>query len=50
MTNVQIDNSKMQLKIDQYGDMLFRLSFLRLQNRQDAEDVVQEVFYQYIRH
>ena len=29
--------------------MLFKLSFLRLQNAQDAEDVVQEVFYQYLK-
>lgn len=39
----------LQSKIDQYADMLFRLSLLRLQNVQDAEDVVQEVFYQYIK-
>ena len=37
------------MKIDAYGDMLFKLSFLRLQNVQDAEDVVQEVFYQYLK-
>lgn len=43
------DNQELQLKIDQYADMLFKVSFLRLQNRQDAEDVVQEVFYQYIK-
>lgn len=40
----------LQLKIDQYGDMLFKLSYIRLQNVQDAEDVVQEVFYQYIKN
>lgn len=40
---------ELQLKIDYYSDMLFKLCFLRLQNRQDAEDVVQEVLYQYIR-
>lgn len=41
------DERDLQLKIDQYGDMLFKLSYMRLQNVQDAEDVVQEVFYQY---
>lgn len=30
--------------------MLFKLSYVRLQNRQDAEDVVQEVFYQYLKN
>lgn len=49
MTNVQIDSGELQLKIDRYGDMLFKLSLLRLQNLQDAEDVVQEVFYQYLK-
>lgn len=43
------DERELQLKIDRYGDMLFKLSYLRLQNVQDAEDVVQEVFYQYIK-
>lgn len=41
---------ELQRKIDRYSDMLFKLCYLRLQNRQDAEDVVQEVLYQYIRH
>ena len=49
MTKAEIDNRELQLKIGKYGDMLFKLSLLRLQNPQDAEDVVQEVFYQYIR-
>ena len=43
------DERDLQLKIDQYGDMLFKLSYIRLQNVEDAEDVVQEVFYQYIK-
>lgn len=48
MTNT--DNRALQQKIDEYGEMLFKLSFIRLQNVQDAEDVVQEVFYQYVRN
>lgn len=44
------DERDLQLKIDQYGDMLFKLSYIRLQNVEDAEDVVQEVFYQYIKN
>lgn len=44
-----MDDRELQLKIDAYSDMLFKLSFLRLQNLQDAEDVVQEVFYQYVK-
>lgn len=49
MTKEGADDRELQLKIDAYGDMLFRLSFLRLKNVQDAEDVVQEVFYQYLK-
>ena len=49
MTKDGMDDRNLQLKIDAYGDMLFKLSFVRLQNVQDAEDVVQEVFYQYLK-
>lgn len=49
MTNAAAEDRELQLKIDAYGNMLFKLSYLRLQNVQDAEDVVQEVFYQYLR-
>lgn len=49
MANAGMDDRELQLKIDTYSDMLFKLSYLRLQNVQDAEDVVQEVFYQYLK-
>lgn len=39
----------LQLKMDAYGGMLFKLCLIRLQNVQDAEDIVQEVFYQYLK-
>lgn len=45
----QTQKEELQRKIDQYSDMLYKLCFLRLQNRQDAEDVVQEVLYQYVK-
>ena len=47
MTKEGADDRELQLKIDAYGDMLFKLSFLRLQNAQDAEDVVQDTFIRY---
>ena len=40
----------LQQKIDLYSDMLYRIAFLQLRNNQDAEDVVQETFYQFIRN
>ena len=46
---MKADNQELQQKIDRYGDMLFRLSYMRLQNVQDAEDAVQEAFYQYLK-
>lgn len=39
----------LQMKIDQYSSMLYKIAYFQLKNIQDAEDVVQEVFYQYIR-
>ena len=41
--------NNLQLKIDEYSGMLYKLAFFQLKNYQDAEDVVQETFYQYIR-
>lgn len=40
---------RLQAAIDGYSDMLFKIAYLRLQNMQDAEDVVQEAFYQYLK-
>lgn len=48
MTENRKDNTQLQMKMDRYADMLFRLSYLRLENVQDAEDVVQETFYRYL--
>ena len=50
MASAVADDRELQLKIDEYGNMLYKISYLRLQNVQDAEDVVQEVFYQYLKH
>ena len=50
MTGAGALDRELQQKIDAYADMLFRLSLIRLQNVQDAEDVVQEAFYQYVKH
>jgi len=49
MTKAGMDHRELQQKIDEYTDMLYKLSYIRLRNRQDAEDVVQEVFYQYLK-
>ena len=37
---------KIDEKIDRYERMLFGIAYLRLEHRQDAEDAVQETFYQ----
>lgn len=50
MTKAGMGDRELQQKIEAYTDMLFKLSYIRLQNRQDAEDVVQEVFYQYLKN
>ncbi len=40
---------KLQEKIDCYSDMLFKIAYARMGNRADAEDIVQETFYQYLK-
>lgn len=35
--------------LKRYSAMVYRLAFIRTQNRQDAEDITQEVFLKYIR-
>lgn len=44
-----IDMEELQKKIDSYSDLLYRIAYLQLRNNQDAEDVVQETFYQFIK-
>lgn len=44
-----IDMEKLQKKIDSYSNMLYRIAYLQLKNSQDAEDVVQETFYQFVK-
>lgn len=43
------ENADLQLKIDEYEKMLFGIAFVRLGNREDAEDAVQETFYRYLK-
>ncbi len=33
-----------------YTDMIYRIAFGYLRNKEDAEDIVQEVFFRYIKH
>lgn len=46
---IKFDQEALQDKINTYSDMLYKIAFLQLRNNQDAEDVVQETFYQFIR-
>lgn len=41
-------NDHIQQVVNEYADMLLRIAFTHLANRQDAEDVVQSVFLKYI--
>ena len=47
--SVSIDMEELQRKIDSYSNLLYRIAYLQLRNNQDAEDVVQETFYQFIK-
>lgn len=49
MEQLTKDKAVLQQKIELYADMLYKLAFSQMKNQQDAEDVVQEVLYQYIK-
>lgn len=50
MKQMTEDKAVLQQKIEQYADMLYKLAFSQMKNTQDAEDVVQEVLYQFIKN
>lgn len=35
---------------DRYGDMVYRLAFVRTKSRYDADDILQDVFVRYLRY
>ena len=41
---------KLEAAYEKYADMLYRLALSHLNNREDAEDAVQEAFVKYMRH
>ena len=41
-------NEELELVIEKYSDMLFKICFLILKNEQDVKDVLQETFIKYI--
>ena len=47
MSSIDSRNTQLTIAYDKYADMLYHLSLSHMQNREDAEDVVQEVFTKY---
>lgn len=47
MSSIDSQNNQLTIAYDKYADMLYHLSLSHMQNREDAEDVVQEVFCKY---
>lgn len=47
--NRQQNTDILQEKMNTYMDMLFKVAYFQMKNRQDAEDIVQEVFCQYLK-
>ncbi len=45
----RLKDQGLRTKLDKYGDMLYKIAYMRLQNVEDAEDVVQEAFFQYLK-
>lgn len=50
MNVFKISKTDFESVYDTYADMLYRLAFSHLQSREDAEDVVQEVFVKYLNY
>lgn len=48
MSVFKISKTDFERVYDRYADMLYRLAFSHLQSREDAEDVIQEVFVKYL--
>ena len=44
MNESSVDNEFIRDVVDRYSDMIFRVSYQYVRNKQDAEDVLQEVF------
>jgi len=42
-------NDYMQRIVDRYSDMLFRITWLHLRNKSDAEDIAQDVFFKLVK-
>lgn len=49
MKGVKIMNKSIESIVNEYGTMLYRISFTMLGNNFDAEDAVQETFIKYIK-
>ena len=45
-----VDDDFIRKVIDNYSDIIFRVSFQYLRNRQDAEDIVQEVLFELLKY
>lgn len=48
MSSLKVRKTDFEAVYDRYADMLYRLALSHTQNREDAEDVVQEVFTKYL--
>ena len=52
MTDSQLSRTEesIELLLEKYSDMVFKIAFARTNNAHDAEDIMQEVFVRYIRN
>lgn len=48
MNSLKVRKTDFEAVYDRYADMLYRLALSHLQSREDAEDVVQDVFAKYL--
>ena len=44
------DRNEMERILEEYGDMVYRMAFIQLKNRDAADDLYQEVWLKFIKH
>ena len=47
--NMQVKELSVEEVLSKYSEMVYRLAYARTKNKQDAEDITQDVFLKYIR-
>ncbi|MDE6026169.1 MAG: hypothetical protein K2G45_12050 [Lachnospiraceae bacterium] len=45
-----MDKNEFEFTVNKYADDLFKIAFRYVCNKNDAEDIVQDTFFKYLKH